>query len=136
MVGKRKVRATGWFLRSSLALSFVVLAALGAGCGGRSVGEPGEETSPYDCLDLCEKGRKECPGAEVLRCEDQCLGEDFRVEATGCRAPRNVLLNCMGELDDICRVQQDCDDEIRSLYDCYRAACKDNDADYCKDIKQ
>jgi hypothetical protein len=138
MVGKRKVRATVRSLcRVLVGLPGLAFAAA-AGCGGQSVGtNTDEETSPYDCAELCEKGKQEkCPGAEALRCEDQCLGEDFRVEGTGCRAQRNVLLNCMGKLENICRVQQDCDDEIRSLWDCYRVACEDNDAEYCDDIKQ
>jgi hypothetical protein len=135
MVGTRKAARRVSFLQGVLGGCLLVLLGT-AGCAGRSVGSE-EEGSRYDCMDLCEKGKEErCPGAEALRCEDQCLSEDFRVEGTGCRSERDDVLDCTGELDDICRVREDCDDEIRALWDCYRVACKDNDADYCTGVTQ
>jgi hypothetical protein len=46
------------------------------------------------------------------------------------------MLDCTGELEDICRVREDCDEELAALWACYRAACKDNDADYCVGVTQ
>jgi hypothetical protein len=98
------------------------LACAFPGCAGKSTtnGEQGT-----DCVSLCEKGRAECEGTEQLRCEDSCLGEDVRVEATGCRSQYEKMQDCTAELEDICAVRTDCKSELQTLLACY--------ADYCID---
>jgi len=108
MVGKWLVLGLGWVL---------------FGCAGKST-TSGEEGS--DCVSLCEKGKAErCMGAELIRCEDSCLGEDVKVEATGCRSEYDAVQGCTEELEDICSVRNACRSEIAGLFACY--------ADYCAD---
>jgi hypothetical protein len=75
-------------------------------------------------VSLCEKGKAEkCAGAEQLRCEDSCLGEDVRVEATGCRSEYDEMQECTAELEDICAVRTDCKAELQTLLGCYAEYC-------------
>lgn len=91
------------------------------GCAGKSTTD---EEQGIDCVSLCEKGKAEkCPGAEQLRCEDNCLGEDVRVEATGCRSAYEKVHTCTAELEDICTVRTGCDAELDGLFACYAKYC-------------
>lgn len=106
-----------------LAGAFVWVLVAGAGCAGSSTGED----AGNDCVELCEKGKREgCPNTEQIQCETNCLGEDVRVEETGCRSRYNELLRCTSELDDICSVQTSCDAELDELRECYVDFCTDN----------
>jgi hypothetical protein len=94
------------------------------GCAGKSTTNEEQGT---DCVSLCEKGKAEkCPGAEQLRCEDSCLGEDVRVEATGCRSEYDKMQTCTAELEDICGVLKDCGTELKQLRACYAEYCVDH----------
>jgi len=93
------------------------------GCAGKSTTNEEQGT---DCVSLCEKGRAECEGTEQLRCEDSCLGEDVRVEATGCRSEYTKMQKCTAELEDICVVRTDCKAELAALFACYAVYCADH----------
>lgn len=92
------------------------------GCAGQSTSN-GEEEQGKDCVSLCEKGKDECPGTEALRCEDSCLGEDIKVEATGCRSEYTKAQRCTAELEDICTVATNCRSEVTELRACYAEYC-------------
>jgi len=93
------------------------------GCAGKSTtnGEQGT-----DCVSLCEKGKDECEGTQQLQCEDSCLGEDVRVEATGCRSEYTKMQDCTAELEDICTVRSDCKTQLSALLACYAEYCADH----------
>jgi hypothetical protein len=94
------------------------------GCSGKSTTDEEQGT---DCVSLCEKGKEEkCPGAEQLRCEDNCLGEDVRVEATGCRSEYTKVHQCTAELEDICTVRTACKAQLTALFACYAEYCVDH----------
>lgn len=94
------------------------------GCAGKSTTN---EEQGIDCVSLCEKGKaEECAGAEQLRCEDNCLGEDVRVEATGCRSDYEKVHTCTAELEDICTVRAGCKSELAALFACYAEYCADH----------
>lgn len=79
---------------------------------------------PPDCVALCEKGKAErCRGAELLMCEENCLGEDYRVERTNCRPEYNAMLECTERIADICDVLGQCRSEYDTLCDCYHDYC-------------
>ena len=100
------------------------LACVFFSCAGKS---SANEEQGTDCVSLCEKAKAEkCPGAEQLRCEDNCLGEDVRVEATGCRSEYGTMQECTAELEDICAVRTACKSELAALFACYAEYCVDH----------
>jgi hypothetical protein len=95
-------------------------------CAGQS-----EEKGP-DCASLCEKGMKECPDAPRVDCDSQCLFEDARAEATGCRKHVDAISKCSAELDDICTTAEGCDAELEDFWTCVLSWCMSHpSSQYC-----
>jgi hypothetical protein len=115
--------------RAPRALWVVLMVALPAGCAGSSTN--GDQ--PADCAALCEKAKsRRCPHAEQLSCEDNCLGEDARAEATGCQKHHDASLSCSAKLDDICAAPTACKGELDAYLRCIVAYCSAHpDAGFC-----
>jgi hypothetical protein len=138
MVGIRKVRDPAWVRRVLGVVLFGSPSGLFAfGCGGMSVNETteddGGQKNGEDCVSLCEKAKDErCPGYErVPECEGSCLWDDFTVQGTGCHREYEATIDCSAELEDICTVLDDCEEEFDELKECYEDSCAKKPADYC-----
>ena len=88
-----------------------------ANCAGES-----NEKGPQ-CVNLCERGMKECPGVPRVDCDSQCLYEDARAEETGCQKHVKAVANCSAELDDICTTATACKPELDGFWACVNAWC-------------
>ena len=119
MVGSRGVAVGSLRVRWRLA-SLAWLLPLGlVACGGKTQ----EPTAVELCPEICAKA-KQCPGAPaVSSCDDLCLGEDARAEATGCRAEYEASEKCLAELDDVCTGNKDCSKPISATQTCELRYC-------------
>jgi hypothetical protein len=113
------------FVRLPVAVLFAGLLGQ-VNCAGQS-----EEKGPH-CLDLCEKGMKDCPELPRVDCESQCLYEDARAQRTGCQDEVDAVASCSKSLDNICTTPTDCKPEVDRFWVCVNAYCaKHPTSQYC-----
>ena len=113
------------------ALVFLGL-ALAAGCAGQSQ----SNADPDLCPGVCEKGKK-CPMAPpVGSCDDECLGEDYVAEQSGCHDVYLKSVDCLSKLADVCTGQTACVGPLKVVYDCEHAYCAAHASDQaCVNVK-
>jgi hypothetical protein len=109
-------------------MALLLLGFLGqVDCAGQS------EEKGTDCAGLCEKGKKDkCSGTMDLDCDSQCLFEDARAEATGCRKHVGAISKCSADLDDICSTPDACKAEFEQFWLCVGTWCMTHaSSQYC-----
>lgn len=98
------------------------LALLGGGCGGGK-----------SCEELCNLSSGcEAVFASETPCKQQCEEREVFLKESQCGPQQELYDACRSELEDVCTVAKDCQDESLGLYDCETDYCTANpDAPSC-----
>jgi hypothetical protein len=93
-------------LKKITIVPMLAMALFAVGCGA-------------DCESLCEDG-KECEGADKdTDCGKVCDEAQEEAEKAGCEDQYDDYISCLGDQDDICKIDEDsCKSETEALFKC------------------
>lgn len=85
------------------------------------------------CESVCED-QNECPAATKVDCEDSCRKSEKLSEDADCSAQYDDMIDCMGDMSDVCSVKDtSCDPKISAYVGCTLPYCMNaNHAAQCQ----
>ena len=75
------------------------------------------------CDSVCED-KNECPGVTKVNCDDSCGKSETLAEDAGCDDQYHDMINCLGDMDDVCSEKDtSCDPKISAYFNCALPYC-------------
>ena len=96
--------------KSLLIIPLLAAIPVVTGCGG-------------SCDSVCDDAQ-DCPGATKVNCDDACGKSETLAEDAGCSDQYDDMINCLGDMNDICSDKDtSCDSKVSAYVGCALPYC-------------